>query len=59
MGANDTILIGAYKFTVLKRDHSRILLYWIDSVSNQPKERWVNLNWVKALSDSKLDKLTQ
>lgn len=40
------ILIGAFRFKVLKQDGSRVLLAWIESTGEQ-KERWFNLKNLK------------
>lgn len=42
MAQNDTLHIGPYKYTVLKRDGDFVLLSWIESTGIQ-NEKWFNL----------------
>lgn len=39
---NDTLAIGPFKYTVLKRDNDFVLLTWTES-SGITKELWVNV----------------
>jgi hypothetical protein len=40
MSTNDVIIIGPYKYTVLKREGRRMLLSWIESTGIY-KETWL------------------
>lgn len=42
MSQNDTLKIGPYFYTVLKRDGDFALLYWIESTGIE-REMWVNM----------------
>ncbi len=42
MSQNDVITIGPYKYTVLKREGTRMLLAWVESTGIS-KELWVRI----------------
>lgn len=37
------IVIGPYRYTVLKQDGDRVLVSWIDSITGIHKQLWINI----------------
>jgi hypothetical protein len=50
MCQNDTLQLGPFKYIVLQRVESMVLLGWRDSMSHIEKTMWVNLKHLQGVS---------
>ncbi len=43
MGANDVIIIGSFRYTIMRREGSRILVSWVEGTGIY-REMWIIYN---------------